>query len=119
MSRTIMGCILAYLAAGCTGAGENVFDSSKAVNCMAIFGISHNAYQQLSNFRDAELMNVRNTFLAKQNGGPNWIKDNLEEAVQIGAKISAKNDREATIRLLKGCEASQYGDPEFRALTKR
>lgn len=107
MRRVTIIIIGALMTVGCSNGstGGPEFDSSNPIACLAIFGIAANGYQQAGNASAAERMVEKSMLVARQQGGAEWVQSAMPEARQIGARIEAANDREASDRLLQECEA--------------
>lgn len=119
MWRSINMTILMLLPAGCANADERSFDSSDPVHCMVIFGVAANGAKQVSQLAVADEMVRRASFLAEQQGGPEWIRKITPQSMEIGRKMEAANDERATLRLLDECVAQQNADPDFSARARK
>jgi|GEM_PF-4385354 len=106
VTTIITAALLTCACANGSPAGQD-FDSSNPVACLAIFGIAANGYQQSGDAAAADRMVEKSMSLARQHGGAEWVQNATLEARQIGARIEAANDRDASVRLLQECEANQ------------
>lgn len=119
MWRSICATMSMMLMAGCANIDEPTFDSSNPVSCMVIFGVAANGAKQESQPAVADQMVRRAAFLAKQQGGVEWIKKITPLSTETAKRMEAANNEHATLKMLDECIAKQDADPHFQAVTGR
>lgn len=118
--------LLALPLAACGSASASPYDSTDPLHCATIFSIGAAGAAERSYGAVAEEMNSRLIYVAKTQGGADWLNAARPKGLELAKSWEGSLDGPKAIRLLEECRAKQNADPKFlaaipelRALAKR
>jgi hypothetical protein len=104
--------LLAMVAAGCTAASANSYDSADPVQCVAIFGVT--SAEAGSSLLGHELR-ARSLYITRANGGAEWLRTVTPRSQALAQQWESSGDQEGALRLFEECRDRQDADANFRA----